>query len=145
MLKNLLNKQEGFTLIEVVLVLAIAGLIMVIVFLALSGAQKSRRDTARKSDANRLLAAIESCAGNNNGAYTSCSPDPGSAYFSGSDPLKAAYVYTMTATAGNPAAPSGTAAPVYVTGTACPGHTTAPVAVRMYQESGGVYCVDNGS
>ena len=38
MLGKLLKDKKGFTLIEIVLVLAIAGLIMVIVFLAVGGA-----------------------------------------------------------------------------------------------------------
>lgn len=67
---NLLEKKEkGFTLIEIVLVLAIAGLLLVIVFLAVSGAQKSRRDSQRKNDGARLMAQFESYASNNGGAY----------------------------------------------------------------------------
>lgn len=66
---NLLKKEKGFTLIEIVLVLAIAGLLLVIVFLAVSGAQKSRRDNQRKNDNARLLSQLETYAGNNNGAY----------------------------------------------------------------------------
>jgi prepilin-type N-terminal cleavage/methylation domain-containing protein len=73
---NLLKKEKGFTLIEIVLVLAIAGLLLVIVFLAVSGAQKSRRDSQRKNDNARLLSQIESCAGNNSGAYSpNCNTD----------------------------------------------------------------------
>jgi prepilin-type N-terminal cleavage/methylation domain-containing protein len=63
------NEQTGFTIIEVVLVLAIAGLIFLIVFLALPALQRSRRDTQRKSDAGRMISALESYAGNNNGSY----------------------------------------------------------------------------
>ena len=66
------SESKGFTLIEIVLVLAIAGLIMVIVFLAVAGAQRARRDTQRRTDAGRFLAAIEQCASNNNGDYTKC-------------------------------------------------------------------------
>lgn len=68
-MSNLVKKEKGFTLIEIVLVLAIAGLIMVIVFLALSGAQKNRRDTQRKQDNARLLSQLEVYASNNNGDY----------------------------------------------------------------------------
>lgn len=60
-----LLKPTGFTLIEVVLVLAIAGLIMTIVFLAVGGAQRTRRDAARKNNAGRVLAALESYSSNN--------------------------------------------------------------------------------
>jgi len=68
---NLIKKDKGFTLIEIVLVLAIAGLLLVIVFLAVSGAQKSRRDSQRKSDAARILAQLEQSASNLSGAYPS--------------------------------------------------------------------------
>lgn len=71
-MSDLLKKEKGFTLIEIVLVLAIAGLILVIVFLAVSGAQKSRRDTQRKDDNARMLSQMESCASNNSGDYTNC-------------------------------------------------------------------------
>ena len=50
--KNL-NKQ-GFTIIEVVLVLAIAGLIFLMVFVALPALQRSQRDTARRNDMSRV-------------------------------------------------------------------------------------------
>lgn len=61
--------NKGFTIVEVVLVLAIAGLIFLIVFLALPQLQRSRRDTQRKSDGGRIVAALESFASNNNGVY----------------------------------------------------------------------------
>ena len=74
MLRNLLKQrseqQEGFTLIEIVLVLAIAGLILVVVFLAVGGAQRARRDTQRVNDAGRVAADLEQFASNNNGDYT---------------------------------------------------------------------------
>lgn len=63
-------KRDGFTIIEVVLVLAIAGLIFLIVFLALPQLQRSRRDTQRKSDLNRFMASLETFVGNNGGAAT---------------------------------------------------------------------------
>lgn len=68
-MSNLIKKDKGFTLIEIVLVLAIAGLLLVIVFLAVSGAQKSRRDTQRKQDVSRVAAALESYASNYSGGY----------------------------------------------------------------------------
>ena len=59
--------SQGFTLIEVVIVLAIAGLIFVIVFLAVQGAQRGRRDNERSAAAGRLIAAAEQFSSNNNG------------------------------------------------------------------------------
>ena len=40
-----IRKQQGFTIIEVVLVLAIAGLIFLMVFIALPTLQRNQRDT----------------------------------------------------------------------------------------------------
>ena len=45
---------SGFTIIEVVLVLAIAGLIFLMVFVALPALQRSQRDTARRNDMSRV-------------------------------------------------------------------------------------------
>jgi len=69
MTNQLSKKDKGFTIIEVVLVLAIAGLIFLIVFLALPQLQQSRRDTQRRNDAGRVVATLETYAGNNNGRY----------------------------------------------------------------------------
>ena len=63
------KRQQGFTIIEVVLVLAIAGLIFLIVFMAVPALQASRRDTKRRSDAGQIAAEIESGAANRNGTY----------------------------------------------------------------------------
>ena len=61
------NTKKGITIIEVVLVLAIAGLIFLMVFLALPALQRSQRDTQRKNDASRLRAAVTDYSSNNRG------------------------------------------------------------------------------
>ena len=58
-------KQKGFTIIEVVLVLAIAALIFLMVFIALPALQRSQRDTARKNDVSVVSSAVSSWQGNN--------------------------------------------------------------------------------
>ena len=60
------NKQ-GFTIIEVVLVLAIAGLIFLMVFIALPALQRSQRDTQRRDDMARFATAIVQYQSNNGG------------------------------------------------------------------------------
>ncbi len=70
-MKKLFKREKGFTIIEVVLVLAIAGLIFLVVFLALPQLQRSRRDTQRRSDTGRILASLETYASNHNGTYPS--------------------------------------------------------------------------
>lgn len=57
----------GFTIIEVVLVLAIAGLIFLMVFLALPALQRSQRDTQRRSALGELTTAVTNYQTNNNG------------------------------------------------------------------------------
>lgn len=60
--------RQGFTLIELIIVLAIAGLIISLVFVAASAAQRNGRDTTRRADAQKLATAIEQWSANNNGA-----------------------------------------------------------------------------
>jgi prepilin-type N-terminal cleavage/methylation domain-containing protein len=59
------NNQKGFTIIEVVLVLAIAALIFLMVFIALPALQRSQRDTQRKADVARVQTAIQNYQSNN--------------------------------------------------------------------------------
>ncbi|MBR0480745.1 type II secretion system protein [Candidatus Saccharibacteria bacterium] len=67
MTKNQLKTKRGFTIIEVVLVLAIAGLIFMMVFLALPALQRSQRDTQRRDDMSRFIAQINQYQANNRG------------------------------------------------------------------------------
>ncbi|NTW62092.1 type II secretion system protein [Candidatus Saccharibacteria bacterium] len=61
------QNSRGFTIIEVVLVLAIAGLIFMMVFIALPALQRGQRDTQRKNDLSRLNTALNSYQSNNRG------------------------------------------------------------------------------
>lgn len=67
MLKNYSKSKSGFTIIEVVLVLAIAGLIFLMVFLALPALQRSQRDTQRRDDLSGLSTRITDYQSNNRG------------------------------------------------------------------------------
>jgi type IV pilus assembly protein PilA len=68
-LMNRINNNKGFTIIEVVLVLAIAGLIFLMVFIALPALQAGQRDTARKSDVSNVASAVTSYASANRGKF----------------------------------------------------------------------------
>lgn len=70
--KNIKKKTEGFTIIEVLIVLAIAGLIMIIVFLAVPALQRNSRNTQREADASKVASAISQCLANRNGQVASC-------------------------------------------------------------------------
>ena len=66
--KNQLQKtHKGFTIIEVILVLAIAGLIFLMVFIALPALQRSQRDTQRRNDMARVATALTQYQANNGG------------------------------------------------------------------------------
>lgn len=52
------SKSRGFTIIEVMIVLAIAGIIMVIMFLAIPTLQKTARDNGRKNTASLVQAEL---------------------------------------------------------------------------------------
>jgi prepilin-type N-terminal cleavage/methylation domain-containing protein len=72
MLRSLLNKskvQKGFTIIEVMIVLAIAGLILVVVLIAIPQLQRNQRNQARQSILNRISTEVANYSGNNNGTY----------------------------------------------------------------------------
>ncbi|HMH70053.1 MAG TPA: type II secretion system protein [Candidatus Saccharimonadales bacterium] len=149
------NKEKGFTIIEVVLVLAIAGLIFLMVFIALPALQRNQRDTQRKNDMGRVQTAIQSYQSNNRNALPqdavlTSSTDTGfiSQYLSVggdsfSDPDGTAYSFK-----------SGTANDfdhiVYFTRRAvCNGETLTTnqgnqkIAFQYKLEGGGVACVSN--
>lgn len=66
---NIAADKRGFTIIEVVLVLAIAGLIFLMVFVALPALQSGQRDTARKSDVSTIASAVTTYGNNNRGTF----------------------------------------------------------------------------
>lgn len=59
--------KGGFTIIEVVLVLAIAGLIFLMVFLAYPALRRSQQDSQRQRDVGNLMAQVQKYQQNNNG------------------------------------------------------------------------------
>lgn len=68
MLKNIKKNNQGFTIIEVLIVLAIAGLILLIVFLAVPNLQRNARNTTLKNDASALAAGFTEYSSNNGGS-----------------------------------------------------------------------------
>lgn len=65
---NIDRNKKGFTIIEVLIVLAIAGLILLIVFLAVPSLQRNSRNTQMKNAAASVTAAVNEHTTNNNGA-----------------------------------------------------------------------------
>ena len=60
-----MKQRKAFTIIEVVLVLAIAGLIFLMVFIALPALQRSQRNTRRRQDLARIATAVNDYPSNN--------------------------------------------------------------------------------
>lgn len=99
--------KKGFTIIEVVLVLAIAGLIFLMVFLALPALQRSQRDTQRRDDMARFAAQIQQYQANNRGKVPNNTAD-GSKTTTVSVAKKAVDSYGGTIPYPNTAAGTGT-------------------------------------
>ena len=64
-----MKKRSGFTLLELIIALAIGALITSTVLLSAQGAERSQRDTRRRADLNKLSTALEQWADNNSGKY----------------------------------------------------------------------------
>lgn len=152
--------QRGFTIIEVVLVLAIAGLIFLMVFIALPALQKGQRDTQRRNDVSRFRAQVNQYQANNKGAVpatASASSTFKTSYLDNSggwkDPLTGNdYVYKAWTT--NLATTFGTAVGgdwSYVADAKCNGEDLAGIgatgartyAIIMKLEGAGYTCQDN--
>ncbi len=67
MFTKLKNRTKGFTIIEVLIVLAIGGLILLIVFLAVPALQRTSRNTQRTNDAAGIASAAANVVSNTNG------------------------------------------------------------------------------
>lgn len=65
MTKQNTKSKKGFTIIEVVLVLAIAGLIFLMVFIAYPALRRSQSDTQRREDMSKALSQLTSYIANN--------------------------------------------------------------------------------
>lgn len=113
--QNHTKSKRGFTIIEVVLVLAIAGLIFLMVFIALPALQRSQRNTQRRDDYSMLVTAVNSYMASNNGKLSNLIKDNKATVLknsrwvnsSGEDPNGnpyevTAYTYALWDTAGKP-------------------------------------------
>ena len=75
MKKNLLKLKRGFTVIEVSVVISIAGLIFLMVFVALPGLRASQRDTQRRDDMLSFVETVKKYQTNNRGALPTGTED----------------------------------------------------------------------
>lgn len=146
------KQSKGFTIIEVVLVLAIAALIFLMVFIALPALQANQRDTARKSDASTVAAAVQSFVSNERRALQVSDVDKLRSYIESLDQYNAESADTIqvedTLAAGEDVTVDEDQINVYLENK-CDGTTvkdgvdrSAAVFVKLEGSGGSVYCVD---
>jgi prepilin-type N-terminal cleavage/methylation domain-containing protein len=128
-LKSLKNRQadQGFTIIEVMIVLAIAGLILLIVLLAVPAVQRNSRNTTIKSAVGDIAGAISTFESDNNGTTPSYVNDTTSGALTvenGSTPVAPAGPCVAPSGSGNPTENANTPGGLTVNcGIASPGGT----------------------
>jgi prepilin-type N-terminal cleavage/methylation domain-containing protein len=71
---SIIIKKKGFTLIEILLVVAIISILLVVVFAALNPAQRLQdtRNARRWNDVNQVLSAVQHCILDADGDYGTC-------------------------------------------------------------------------
>jgi prepilin-type N-terminal cleavage/methylation domain-containing protein len=149
------QNQKGFTIIEVVLVLAIAGLIFLMVFIALPALQRNQRDTQRKNDLSRAVTAVQNFQSNNRNSLPEGTNEAWATFADEylrtdtdvfADPAEGDYVFSYRTDTDTPTELSST---IYVHGSAaCDGENVVAsgdnkVAFSMKLEGGGVACASN--
>lgn len=75
--------RSGFTIIEVMIVLAIAGLILAVVLVAIPQLQKNQRNESRKSVLARISAEVNNYIGNNEGQVPTNDSDTATGFTTG--------------------------------------------------------------
>ncbi|OYW42267.1 hypothetical protein B7Z28_01655 [Candidatus Saccharibacteria bacterium 32-45-3] len=151
---EVISQKKGFTIIEVVLVLAIAGLIFLMVFIALPALQRGQRDGQRRDDVSRVISQLTSYSTNNRGAlpatldtnFLNNYMKAGDGEFN--DP-KSGVTYTVAGSgvAGDATLPDGQIQ--YIRGVKCNGENATTTgagvrqaAVRIKLEGSGHFCQD---
>ncbi len=68
-IKNLRNKEGGFTIVELLIVIVIIGILAALVIVAYTGIQNRARDTQGKTDAQAIIKKAEAFAADSEGVY----------------------------------------------------------------------------
>lgn len=117
------RKDSGFTIVEVMIVLAIGGLIILVVFLAVPALQRNSRNTQRNNDASLVGAGVNECLNNRNGQSASCDQWVATELQQYIDTTK---LRQLTTVAANTTAPSNTTSVNIAFGRVCNTDGSAP-------------------
>jgi prepilin-type N-terminal cleavage/methylation domain-containing protein len=149
------NNEKGFTIIEVVLVLAIAGLIFLMVFIALPALQRNQRDTQRKQDLSLVTTSLTQYQSNNRNSLPADTSAAWNAFLTSyltvggstfADPTEGNYTFAYRS---DRSAPTELSNVIYVYGNSkCSNEKivaagTNNVAFALKLEGGGVACQNN--
>ncbi len=152
------SKSKGFTIIEVVLVLAIAGLIFLMVFIALPALQRNQRDTQRRDSLASFSSQLTQYQTNNKGTLPGTQAEITafvSSYMTGDnwkDPLSG-NAYPQKSPWGAVVGTDTAGTWYYQRSAQCSGETISAItpaqprrfAVQMRLEGSGIACQDNSS
>lgn len=145
-MQKLLKKQEGFTLLELLIVIVIIGILAVLIIPNLVSGPQRARDSQRKSDLRNIKTALETYYNDNNSYPTaggaSCTPSTCLA-----TPLQPNYMKTV------PNDPKGgqnytyTPSPASCAAGACTSYTLSANLEndKDPQASGGVYTINSAN
>lgn len=165
---NRLRALEGFSLVELLIVMAIAALIMIMVFIGFAQGNRDRRDDARKADAARYLEAERLWVTDHNGipptsANFDTPIDPnvaasggimeryiiqGNAKFANPDGVAWTVAWRTPGVGNGPNTPASASQMLVGAGSTCNGTNIADggprqFAVMLQLEGGGYYCITN--
>ena len=104
------GSQSGFTIVEVMIVLAIAGLVLAIVFIAVPALQRNARNTQRRADLGNLRAQFNTWTANNGGklpgatsvtnGFNSIIKGTAWGHYNGNDPLPTPFISNRATSSG---------------------------------------------
>lgn len=63
---TLKKRQEGFTIVELLIVIVVIGILATLVIVTFTGIQQKARDSKRKTDVNAIQSSLENFYGSNN-------------------------------------------------------------------------------
>jgi prepilin-type N-terminal cleavage/methylation domain-containing protein len=152
-MKTYLPNKKGFTLVELLVVIAILAILAVIGLAVFSGVQKNARDARRREEIDSIAKALEANKVMNNGTYVALATGMFQSGLIPTDTTGNAYCYIQTTTAAaalgaDPAPWTGQTCPVAggwaIIGAGAPSNAAILWKVcASFEATSGVFCKSN--